>query len=225
MKDCFIICPLGMVNSDARKKSDTLLKHVFQPVLDNNNYKAIRADQIPKVGLITSQIINLIIESPLVIADLTDSNPNVFYELAIRHATRKPYIQVIEKGQKIPFDISGIRTIEIDLKDLDNVENAKKEIEDHILEFEKGHKSDSPISIASTSRLLQDDSDLADEIAERLSYLGSRDYGFSYDDYEKIDEISRKLWSFREYSMVNLEDLERKMDLILSRLDDLERKK
>ncbi len=226
MKDCFIICPLGSANSEIRKKSDTLLKHVFQPVLDFNNYKAIRADQIPKVGLITSQIINLIIESPLVIADLTDSNPNVFYELAIRHATRKPYIQVIEKGQKIPFDISGIRTIEIDTKDLDNVESAKKEIENHILEFEKGHKADSPISIASTSRLLQDDSDLADEIAERLSYLDSRSYNsYRYDDFEKIEEISRKLWGFREYGMVSLEDLENKLDTILSRLDDLERRR
>ena len=150
MEDCFIICPLGDEFSETRKKSDTFLKFIFKPVLDANNYKAIRADQIPKVGLITSQIINLIMESPLVIADLTDSNPNVFYELAIRHAIRKPYIQVITKGQKIPFDLSGIRTIEIDIKDLESVESAKKEIENHILEFKKGHIPDSPISVASS---------------------------------------------------------------------------
>ena len=88
MEDCFIICPLGGAHSEIRKKSDKILRHVFQPVLDKNDFKAIRADQIPKVGLITTQIINLIMESPLVIADLTDSNPNVFYELAIRHAIR-----------------------------------------------------------------------------------------------------------------------------------------
>ncbi|MCK6608989.1 MAG: hypothetical protein L6Q46_11930, partial [Flavobacterium sp.] len=171
MEECFIICPIGNENSESRKRSDKLLKHVFKPVLDRNDYKALRADQIPKVGLITTQIINLIIESPLVIADLTDSNPNVFYELAIRHAIKKPYIQVIEKGQKIPFDLSGIRTIEIDITDLDNVENAIKEIEKQIHEFKKGYIPDSPISIASSAKIIQNDSDLAEEIADKLGYF------------------------------------------------------
>lgn len=73
----------------------------------------MRADQISKSGLITTQIINQIIECPLVIADLTGANPNVFYELAIRHATGKPYIQLIEQGHRLPFDIGGVRTISI----------------------------------------------------------------------------------------------------------------
>ena len=218
-ENCFIICPLGEEKSETRKQSDIMLKHVFQPILDANSYTAIRADQIPKVGLITSQIINLIIESPLVIADLTDSNPNVFYELAIRHAIRKPYIQVIKKGQKIPFDLSGIRTIEIDLKDLDSVEFAKKEIENHILEYKKGHKPDSPISVASSARILQDDRDLAEEIVEKINYLPRFSYNdYSYSDIQKIEDISRKLWGLREFSSISLEDLSEKLDLILQKL-------
>ena len=218
-ENCFIICPLGEEKSETRKQSDIMLKHVFQPILDANSYVAIRADQIPKVGLITSQIINLIIESPLVIADLTDSNPNVFYELAIRHAIRKPYIQVIKKGQKIPFDLSGIRTIEIDLKDLDNVEFAKKEIENHILEYKKGHKPDSPISVASSARILQDDRDLAEEIVEKINYLPRFSYNdYSYSDIQKIEDISRKLWGLREFSSISLEDLSDKLDLILQKI-------
>ena len=226
MKDCFIICPLGSANSDTRKRSDKLLKHVFKPILKENEFKAVRADQIPKVGLITTQIINLIIESPLIIADLTDSNPNVFYELAIRHAIRKPYIQVISKGQKIPFDLSGIRTIEIDITDLDNVDDAKKQIEDQILEFKKGYIPDSPVSVASSARILQNDSDLAEEIADKISYLSqwhAPDY--SYEDNGKIEEISRKLWGFREYGSTNLEDLSSKMDKIMERLDEFEKRK
>jgi hypothetical protein len=221
MEECFIICPIGNESSEQRKRSDKLLKHVFKPVLDRNGYKALRADQIPKVGFITTQIINLIIESPLVIADLTDSNPNVFYELAIRHAIRKPYIQVIEKGQKIPFDLSGIRTIEIDITDLDNVESAIKEIDKHILEFKKGYIPDSPISVASSAKIIQNDSDLAEEIADKLGYFTHfPDYSnFSYDDNAKVDEISRKLWGFREYSNISLEDINSKLDEILSKLN------
>jgi hypothetical protein len=223
MNNCFIICPLGGAESEIRKKSDKFLKYVFEPVLEKNEYNAIRADQIPKVGLITTQIINLILESPLVIADLTDSNPNVFYELAIRHAIRKPYIQVITKGQKIPFDLSGIRTIEIDITDLDSVDLAKKEIENQILEFKKGHIPDSPISIASSARLLQTDSDLAIEIADKISYLSQNYYSdFSYDDNKKLDLIERKLWGLTEYSSVNLDQLSNKLDLILDKLNKID---
>ena len=220
MEECFIICPIGSENSESRKRSDKLLKHVFKPVLDRNDYKALRADQIPKVGLITTQIINLIIESPLVIADLTDSNPTVFYELSIRHSIKKPYIQVIEKGQKIPFDLSGIRTIEIDITDLDNVEIAIKEIEKQIHEFKKGYIPDSPISIASSAKIIQNDSDLAEEIADKLGYFTHfSDYSsYSYDDNVKIDEISRKLWGFREYSNISLEEINSKLDQILNKL-------
>jgi len=225
MNDCFIICPLGNENSENRNRSNKLLKYVFKPVLDKTKYIAIRADQIPKVGLITSQIINLLIESPLVIADLTDSNPNVFYELAIRHAIRKPYIQVITKGQKIPFDLSGIRTIEIDILDLDSVEKAKIEIENQILEFKKGHNPESPISVALSAKLLQSDSDLAEQIVEKLNYFDSSYNGYyNNDDSQKIDTIERKLWAFDEFGSVNLDKLSAKLDLILSKLENINKK-
>lgn len=220
--NCFIICPIGSENSDERKHSDKLLNHVFKPVLDANQYNTIRADQVAKVGLITTQIINLILDSELVIADLTDQNPNVFYELALRHATNKPYIQVITKGQKIPFDLSGIRTIEIDVKDLDDVARAKKEIEDQILEMENGHIPDSPVTIATSTKLLQDDYDLAEAIAQRIGYLRDWSGGYSYDDNKSIESISRKLWGFREFGTVSLEDLESKLDDISNRLGDIE---
>lgn len=224
MKDCFIICPLGEENSEIRIKSDKFLKYVFTPVLTKNNFNVIRADQIPKVGFITTQIINLIIECPLVVADLTDSNPNVFYELAIRHAFRKPYIQVISKGQKIPFDLSGIRTIEIDIQDLDSVEKAKMDIENHILEFDKGHKPDSPISVASSTQLLQNDSDLAAEIVDRLSFLKYSYSSYDDNDSKKIDSIARKLWAFDEYGLIGMDSLSAKLDLILNKLDEVNKK-
>jgi hypothetical protein len=223
--DCFIICPLGDIDSDTRKRSDTILKHIFQPVLDANHYKAIRADQVPKVGIITSQIINLIIESELVIADLTDSNPNVFYELAIRHVIKKPYIQVITKGQKIPFDLSAIRTIEFDLTDLDNVEYAKNELKKQILEIRKGHVPDSPVSVASSARILQSDSGLAERIAVKISEWTNYDgWGYSKGDYEKIEEISRKLYGLQEFSLVSLEELSSKLDQIISKMDRQDKK-
>jgi len=221
LEDCFILCPIGGVGSDARKRADQLLNHVLIPVLKKNGYTAVRADQIPRVGIITSQIINLIIDSPLVIADLTGSNPNVFYELAIRHAIRKPYIQLINRGNKIPFDIGAVRTIEFDIGDLDSVEKAKTEIERQIKEFAKGHKPDSPISIASTAKLIQDSSELAVEIAETLS---SFDMGMNYyDSYgcDCSDFLVKKLSCLRDYGRLDFEDLDKKLELIIRKLDEL----
>lgn len=218
-RKCFIICPLGDEQSDIRKRSDKLLNHVLEPVLLRNDYDAVRADQIPKVGFITTQIINLVVESELVIADLTGSNPNVFYELALRHASRKPYIQLVESGAKIPFDISGIRTISIDMSDLDSVEQAKKDIEAQIKEFQKGHQPDSPVSIASVARMLQDDSSFAEKIAERLGALGSFDGGMCggyYDESVKIDEIYRRVWGLSDWGLVSLEQLDSKLDEVLA---------
>ena len=221
MRDCFIICPIGDEDSEIRKRADRLLKHILAPVLKKNEFKAIRADQVPKVGLITSQIINLIIDSHLVVADLTGSNPNVFYELAIRHAIQKPYIQLIDKGEKIPFDVGAIRTIEIDLTDLDNVETAKSQIDSLIKEFIKGHIPDSPISVASFSRLMQHDSDLADNIADRLSSI----IGYFNDGYEHVvdddllEKILRKVSCLRDYGRLDFEDLDKKLNLILSKFD------
>lgn len=218
-RKCFIICPLGDDKSEVRKRSDQLLNHVLEPVLLRNNYDALRADQIPKVGFITTQIINLVVESELVIADLTGSNPNVFYELALRHASGKPYIQVVDAGAKIPFDISGIRTISINMSDLDSVEQAKKEIEAQIKEFDKGHRPDSPVSIASVARMLQDDSSFAEKIAERIGAIGNFGdgmYGGYYEESEKIDDIHRRVWGLSEWGLVSLEQLDSKLDEVLS---------
>lgn len=226
MKDCFVICPIGDEDSEIRKRSDRLLKHVLSPVLAENGYCALRADHIPKVGLITSQVINLIIESPLVIADLTGSNPNVYYELAIRHASQKPYIQLIAKGEKIPFDISAVRTIVIDLPDLDSVEEAKKKIGQQICEFHKGHKPESPISIAHKVKLLQDDDEFAELIADKLSsFNGGFDcYGcdpISNLDTRLLEEIHRKVACFRDFGCVDLEDLDKKLNQILSKINSI----
>jgi len=128
-KICFFIAPVGETDSEIRKRSDQVLKHIIEPVAHECGYKPLRADQISEPGYITPQIMEYIFESPLVIADLTGGNPNVFYELAVRHVAKKPFVQIINKGEKIPFDIAQMRTIQIDVHNLDTIEEGKKEIQ------------------------------------------------------------------------------------------------
>lgn len=155
-KQCFVIAPIGEAESDTRKRSDQILKHIIAPAAKSCGYNAIRADQISEPGIITSQVIQHIVDDPLVIADLTGRNPNVFYELAIRHAIKKPLVQIIKKGEAIPFDVAGTRTVHVDHHDLDSVEEAKDEIIKQIKATEKDAGDvDTPISVALDLQILR----------------------------------------------------------------------
>jgi hypothetical protein len=129
---CFYISPIGDEGSEQRKHADLFLGSLVEPALEEFGLKVVRADKIGKAGMITAQILEYILKSKLVIADLSFHNPNVFYELSLRHVSRLPTVQVIRKCDRIPFDIDGFRTIKIDTTDIftmvPNLQTYKTEI-------------------------------------------------------------------------------------------------
>ncbi|KOA51047.1 hypothetical protein BAAM0483_01935 [Bifidobacterium animalis subsp. animalis MCC 0483] len=74
-------------------------------------YESKRVDEIKEPGRITDDILRLISASPIVVAVLTGANPNVYYEMGLAHARGKIVIPIIEKGERLPFNISVFRTI------------------------------------------------------------------------------------------------------------------
>jgi hypothetical protein len=151
-----VIAPIGLPDSETRKRSDLILKHIIKPAVISCGYIATRADEIPEAGLITSQVIQRIVHDSLVIADLTEHNANVFYELALRHAVRKPLVQLIAKGERIPFDVANMRTITVDHRDLDSVESAKQDMIAQICAMEMPDSIiDSPISVSLDLHILR----------------------------------------------------------------------
>jgi hypothetical protein len=123
-----------------------MLNHLIKPVCNELGLKVVRADTIDKAGLITQQILEFIAKSAYCIADLSFNNPNVFYELGVRHVCQLPTVQLIRKGDKIPFDVSQGRTIMIDTSDIytimDRFESAKKELKEHINKQTNNIKND-----------------------------------------------------------------------------------
>ena len=128
MMTCFVVSPIGEDGSPTRANADKLFKYIIKPVCEECGFDAIRVDQLNDANSITQTIINKLDHAELVIADLTEHNPNVFFEMGYRAQTQKPIIHLKCKNERIPFDIAGIRAFDYDLGDLDSVEEIKSRL-------------------------------------------------------------------------------------------------
>jgi len=113
-KRAFVIMPIRKMGSDEYQYFRALYDEVLKPTLEIANFSTERADDIQKSGAIGKDIIVRLAEAELVVADLTDLNPNVFYELGVRHVLRGSGTVMIQdelKTNDIPFDLSSYRVI------------------------------------------------------------------------------------------------------------------
>lgn len=143
---------IGEEHSEARKHSDLFLGTIIEPALEPFQLKVVRADAIDKPGVITRQILEYIMRSRLVIADLSFHNPNVFYELALRHSVKLPIVQIIRSSDKIPFDVNQMRTVAIDTSDIysfaPRIDSYRSEVANQVRRaLEADHIVDTPISV------------------------------------------------------------------------------
>src|SRR5215472_18313332 len=102
-KHCFVIMPFSTIGTKHTAKYwDKLFSNFIKPAVDNLGYTCKRSTADP--GNIMKAIINELVNSDVVLAVLTDYNPNVWYELGTRHSLKHGTIMMLERGQDIPFD-------------------------------------------------------------------------------------------------------------------------
>ena len=101
----FMLMPFG--NDEINEFYEDHIKKV----LHDNDYHCMRADDIFDNKSIMADIWRNINEARIVIADLTERNPNVFYEVGIAHTLGKDVILISQEEGDIPFDLRHIRTI------------------------------------------------------------------------------------------------------------------
>lgn len=90
--------------SHTKEYWDNHFENFLKPLIDScNEVEAFRS--VPLRQDILRQIINDLVFDPLVVADLTDSNPNVYWELGVRLSFRHGTITIANEGSEIPFDI------------------------------------------------------------------------------------------------------------------------
>ncbi|MGH7496585.1 MAG: DUF1566 domain-containing protein [bacterium] len=103
-KLCFVLMPF---------KDD--LKVVYwkaiRPACEKADFASLRVDELKGAFNINRKIIEHIIRSEAIVADLTGWNPNVFYEMGVAHALDNKTIMIIQKQDKLPFDVSTYRCI------------------------------------------------------------------------------------------------------------------
>lgn len=186
-KTCFVVCPISSADSEERKRSDNLLKHIISPICEPLQYEVIRVDQINSNDRIDQTILNYLMNSELVIADLTNSNPNAFFELGYRTALGKPVIQMAYEGYSIPFDISAIRTIFYVTNDFDKADMAKSKLQATIEGIEAENKVIS--TVANDVNSISSNTIASEEILKLLFEIKSSINGL----YQAIDQNNKDI--------------------------------
>jgi len=108
---CFVIMPFSKTTEEHTENYWTEhFENFLKPLVEvNPDFEARRLEAIR--GDILRQIITDLVVSPVVVADITDNNTNVYWELGVRQSFKHGTITIAEAGTKLPFDISGKGTL------------------------------------------------------------------------------------------------------------------
>ncbi len=108
---CFVMQPFLAPLGDYYEK-------IYKPAIEKAGLQPVRADaEIFGTGKIIDQVWRGINAAKVLVAELTSRNPNVFYELGLAHALRKPVVLVSSNEADVPFDLHHIRVIYYDVND------------------------------------------------------------------------------------------------------------
>ena len=111
----FVVMPFGTkegINFDA------VYRDYIKPALDEREFEVFRADEEQRAGEIRADMFQELLLADLVIADLSIDNPNVWYELGVRHALRSRGVVLVQGAREYPpFDIYTDRKLRYHIKD------------------------------------------------------------------------------------------------------------
>lgn len=163
-KICFIVTAIGESGTPTRERADNVYRYLIAPVCEELGYRPVRVDHVNAVDNINETVINYLKTAPMVVADMTDHNPNAFYELGFRQALELPLVPIIKVGERLPFDVITTRTVFYDT-DVAKIEESKENLKAKIQSFEKFEMPESRIERSLTL------DDLNDNLTKKLNKI------------------------------------------------------
>jgi O-acetyl-ADP-ribose deacetylase (regulator of RNase III) len=147
-KTCFVIMPFGE-KKDLDGKSinfDKIYKDFIKGAVSELGIKCVRCDEIAETGWIHSKMFKHIFDADVAVVDITSLNPNVFYELGIRHALNKHVTVLIRRaGTPTPFNIQGFQMMEYNPENEESIASGKQKICEFIKNGLASQDVDSPV--------------------------------------------------------------------------------
>jgi tetratricopeptide (TPR) repeat protein len=155
-KTCFIVMPFGKKSVDGLEIDfDFIYQSVFLPAIsdvalpEGDKLQARRTDQDFFSGDITVEMFRYLEYSRFVLADITSLNPNVFYELGVRHRARQSGTAIFRQVEvKLPFDIAHIKAFPYEYQPEDKVLESRKLITRVLRESLLEDRTDNVIRLA-----------------------------------------------------------------------------
>ena len=135
--------------------------------------EAVRSDLTPSGGRVTDQILRELLRARLVIADLYGLNPNVLYELGVRHAASQGTILIAPEGTELPFDLYDLKVIWYSPHPGLEREPCAS-IADAVVEAIENAPSDSPVSAPEVRRIRETISSVRDHLADLGELIGGQ---------------------------------------------------
>ena len=110
---CFILMPFG-------DEMVPIYNKIKEIIADDHKLICLRADDIYSAGIVIQEVWDNIQKAQIIVADITDKNPNVFYEMGLAHAINKNIIIIAQKEDDVPFDLRHLRVIIYDKNRLED---------------------------------------------------------------------------------------------------------
>jgi hypothetical protein len=111
-KTCFVVMPISDPEGYESGHFSRVYDHLIKPACVAAGLVPVRSDEVKGTNYIAIDILQRILNSDLVVCDLSGKNPNVMYELGIRQAFDLPAVLLKDRRTERVFDIQGLRTIE-----------------------------------------------------------------------------------------------------------------
>lgn len=210
--------PLAFVIMPFDEEFTPVYDDVIRPVLEKVGFHVERADDIESQQSILKDIIERIHSSKIIVADLTTTNPNVFYELGLAHALKKSVILIAQSVEEIPFDLRSQRLLKYDVH-FSRIGDAMSELEQYARgAFEGKLKFGSPVTdfLPNEESIQQaDDTSVATGVDE--GELGFFDHLIAITEgYETITEITKGVHNDFQELTQSTENVSTELDKISS---------